>query len=177
MKEEVKKLLQKRVGKENSITVKKICEKLRWCCEFGDDRSMVRKIVRSLIDEGMPIGSGNTGFYMITTHGEVVEAIDNLRKRRDSINDRIMSLTRNPFFRAPELAVPKKKMTSYDRLVERVRAIDPKAARYMDTKARKLKSFSPTADTLAAAFVWSSTRQGHDYWSELDDRMLGLYNG
>ena len=99
MKEAIKEILAKHVGRDNPIGVYNIRMNLmqdRFRRIYTSD-PIIRKTVRQLIDDGACIGSCNQGFYMITSHTEAILAIDNLTKRRDSLNRRIASLVENKF--------------------------------------------------------------------------------
>jgi hypothetical protein len=54
----------------------------------------------------------------------------------------------------------------YQELISKVRAIDPKAAEYLDNGARTLETFSP-GDSLIGCFIWDESPQRHEYWSHI----------
>ena len=55
-------------------------------------------------------------------------------------------------------------------LVERVRAIDTKAAEFLDTM-RDCSMFNLNTDALSCAFTWADTPQGHYYWKDIQERL------
>lgn len=61
---------------------------------------------------------------------------------------------------------------AYRALIRRVRRIDPDAADYMQTDARKLESFTPGSE-LICIFLWTHTPQGFHYWWRIEDQLLG----
>lgn len=61
----------------------------------------------------------------------------------------------------------------YAALIERVRALDPDAARYMETEARTLESFTPHG-ALDSCFIWDEATQGHSYWGDIEGRLKGF---
>jgi len=53
----------------------------------------LRRAVRTLIkDHGWPIGSCNGGYYLIETNDELQSTLEDLRRRKRSIQDRIKEL-------------------------------------------------------------------------------------
>jgi hypothetical protein len=58
----------------------------------------------------------------------------------------------------------------YADLIEQVRAVDDKAAIYLDFVAPFKRYFVPGGD-LSACFVFCETPQGHDYWVQIADRL------
>ncbi|MCK5612156.1 hypothetical protein KAR91_60350, partial [Candidatus Pacearchaeota archaeon] len=84
MKQAIKEIMAKHVGRDNPIGVSRIMMQLYYKGTYTSD-SAIRKTVRELIDDGVCIGSNNRGFFMITSHTEAILAIDNLTKRRDSL--------------------------------------------------------------------------------------------
>ena len=97
MKQAIKEIMVKHVGRDNPIGVKDLRVVLGSETGIYTSDPVVRKTIRELIDDGVCIGSCNQGFYMITSHTEAIMAIDNLTKRRDSLNRRIASLVENKF--------------------------------------------------------------------------------
>jgi len=95
MKQRLKEIMQKYSGKSNAVSAYTLNQELG--LPVSSSLPAVRKLVRELITDGICIGSCNKGFYLITNHAEVVEAINVLRKRRDALNKRIMELTSNEF--------------------------------------------------------------------------------
>jgi hypothetical protein len=63
----------------------------------------------------------------------------------------------------------------YLALIERVRAIDPEAAEYLEGPCRDLDDFEPGWD-LMAVMVWSDTPQGHEYWCNICDLLEAAEN-
>jgi hypothetical protein len=58
----------------------------------------------------------------------------------------------------------------YNDLVGEVQKIDPNAAVYMLTEAKKLDDFDYT-DRLVTAFTWADTPQGWEYWDDIDTQL------
>lgn len=54
----------------------------------------VRAIIRELIDDGVPIGSDNEGYFMITERAQLEDVLGNLQSRCDAIQKRIVGITK-----------------------------------------------------------------------------------
>ena len=66
--------------------------------------------------------------------------------------------------------------TGFMGLLGRVRAVSPEAAdalerMALDPEALKAWNFVPSC-TLACAFTWSKTSEGHEFWSDLNASMI-----
>jgi hypothetical protein len=61
-------------------------------------------------------------------------------------------------------------MDSYQELVEIVRKVDPAAADYLDTDARKRHDFYPCG-CLNLVMRWQDTPQGFAYWDEVSEKI------
>jgi hypothetical protein len=60
----------------------------------------------------------------------------------------------------------------YLELIMRVKKLDAEAAAYMKDHATKLEDFEYGGD-LVGCFVFKKTPQGHDYWMDIRNKLLG----
>lgn len=60
-----------------------------------------------------------------------------------------------------------------NKLIQRVRRIDPQAAAYL----QQVNDENPTSNFniswISSCFVWSDTPQGHKYWWRIEDILAG----
>lgn len=61
----------------------------------------------------------------------------------------------------------------YRELIEVVNKINKDASYYMEYEARDLEGFAPCFD-LMCCFYWVDTPQGHEYWSEIHQKVQEL---
>lgn len=77
-----------RVGEENAITH-------RTLCEYGfEDSSKIRAEIHRLRCEGVPVCSGSTGYYIANNYADIQHTIKNLARRRNSLDEVISALVR-----------------------------------------------------------------------------------
>lgn len=62
--------------------------------ERGRTEEHARRVVRALIDDGHPIGSGPEGFWLIATEKDLAQVVAGLEKRARGIEARIGALVR-----------------------------------------------------------------------------------
>ena len=63
-----------------------------------------------------------------------------------------------------------RKRLAYERLIQRVMAIDKDAAKYLIHEAPKLEGFIHE-EKLYSCFLWFDTPQGSDYWKNIADKL------
>ena len=57
-------------------------------------------------------------------------------------------------------------------LIERIRQIDSKAAEYIEgDEIKQLKSFTEDTGILAELMYWQDTKQGHNYWKNINEQL------
>jgi len=80
------------VGQDGAITSSELAARLG----RGEDdptNPQLRQAIRTLIgDHGWPVGSCNSGYYLIETNDELQSNLEELRARKRSIQDRIQDL-------------------------------------------------------------------------------------
>lgn len=54
----------------------------------------IRAAVRRLIDEGIPIGSDQCGYFLITEHEQLEDTLEGLQSRCDALQGRITAITK-----------------------------------------------------------------------------------
>lgn len=64
LKDRVKTILEHSVGEKNALTQHTIAHYLK------EDPRAIRLAIRELIKEGMPIASGNYGYFIVSSHEE-----------------------------------------------------------------------------------------------------------
>lgn len=101
--------------------------------------------------------------YRAEKYAEVIDYIDALRAYAARLAAELAASRRHP-----QLSRGLSNHgADYTALIESVRKIDPDAAEYMAGPAHKLSGFSPQKH-LDAAFIWSKTPQGLDYWEQIN---------
>jgi len=91
MRETVKVIINQMTGNRR-LTAKQIAT----CCNFHishDTVPNIRHIIRELITEGMPIGSDNHGYFLISDRDELEDTLEGLQSRCDAIQARIVGIT------------------------------------------------------------------------------------
>jgi len=57
-------------------------------------------------------------------------------------------------------------------LIERIRQIDSKAAEYIEgDEIQQVESFTGDANILTELMYWEDTKQGHDYWENINEQL------
>jgi hypothetical protein len=57
-------------------------------------------------------------------------------------------------------------------LIEAVRALDSKAADYIENEAKELTSYADSdTNTLASIFAWRDTPQGEEFWININNKI------
>ena len=66
----------------------------------------------------------------------------------------------------------KKMNPAHKSLVAKVRKVNREAANWLRDEAPKMDSFYPSS-RLLYAFVWRDSPQGHEYWSDVFEKVYG----
>jgi hypothetical protein len=91
-REQIRGILNNNQGHEFAITVKEIADELGVKLRH-DTGSEIRILIRELIADGEPIGSGHDGYYRITCKEELDDYLESLQGRIDAIQDRIVDVS------------------------------------------------------------------------------------
>ena len=93
VKEEVKDLILDHTGANDPISSREINDEINVddIGSFPSTRAIVRELI---VQDGLPIASGNSGYYLIETEGELVEYTESLDSRVLGITNRKAAVIR-----------------------------------------------------------------------------------
>ena len=91
VKEEVREILKQHRGRDNPVSSRELSDKydIDSINSFPNTRAIIREL---LVEEKMPIGACNEGYFMIETEEEFEQYLGNLETRKLRIEDRIQAV-------------------------------------------------------------------------------------